>query len=497
MKITTNFIKQTKRHLSASGSILLPLALKWRLVTIALCALAASALPTIISSSAHATSLTISIPKNPLTVNVSANFNGGFSTASGTLKISGDAAWGYTLTVKFVKNSLSSEEGNELKTIEKATSQADFPVNRWGYMPNKLNSENNTQYLPGPTSTETTIDNSSSVTTDGTEYTIALAAKVDATQPAGLYSGSFTFTATANAINYNISYDCNGVPGCIENTKGQTQEKITQLSSKEPTREGYNFLGWCTTQPTPDKYSEDECLNSGKKYDKSSAFELTDSTNEVTLYAMWQKQLGFEEVYALNNKTQENGHYKMQDMTPEICEHVTIPSEKSTVILVDIRDNNTYTVAKLLDGRCWMTRNLKIAGKELTKDDSDVDQFTLPERKLDGSSFASRQEYNEADVYIDPGTEAGHEDFGGYYTWFAATAGSGNSSYANGKIGRSDASDEGATYWWSSTFSHVASDNHRYINTFKIYNEGYNVSPSVAWAMHRGFSVRCIARNEE
>ena len=33
MKVTKNYIKQTKRHFCASGSILLPLAQKWRLVS--------------------------------------------------------------------------------------------------------------------------------------------------------------------------------------------------------------------------------------------------------------------------------------------------------------------------------------------------------------------------------------------------------------------------------------------------------------------------------
>ena len=43
-----------------------------------------------------------------------------------------------------------------------------------------------------------------------------------------------------------------------------------------------------------------------------------------------------------------------------------------TIVLKDIRDNNTYTVAKLADGNCWMTQNLRISAQTLTADDSDV-----------------------------------------------------------------------------------------------------------------------------
>ena len=391
MKITTNFIKQTKRHLSASGSILLPLALKWRLITVALCALAVSALPTITPSSVHAASLTISIPQNPLTVSVSANSNGGFSTASGTLKVSGDAAWGYTLTVKSGKNSLSSEEGNELKTIEKATSQVDFPVNHWGYMPNKLNSENNTQYLPGPTSAETTIDKTNTATdTTGTTYGFTLAAKVDATQPAGLYSGTFAFTATANIVKYDIKYECNDGVGCSSQVDNTT-EKTVNLD-KAPTKVGYNFKGWCSVETR-----DANC--SSVKYDASSPYTLQNGDNDVTLYAMWE----------LFKPT------TMQNFNPVYCAQM---KEHETIELEDVRDGNKYDVRKLKDNQCWMVENLRISDKTLTEEDSDVSEpFTLPKSSINGFNSATA-----VNVYVES------DYYGGFYTWFTATAGEGKNN---------------------------------------------------------------------
>ena len=44
-----------------------------------------------------------------------------------------------------------------------------------------------------------------------------------------------------------------------------------------------------------------------------------------------------------------------------------------TLTLKDTRDNNSYTVAKLLDEKCWMTQNLRIAGKTIDYTDSDLD----------------------------------------------------------------------------------------------------------------------------
>ena len=47
----------------------------------------------------------------------------------------------------------------------------------------------------------------------------------------------------------------------------------------------------------------------------------------------------------------------MQDMTPEGCAASTVNDTKQ---LIDKRDNKTYWVAKLKDGNCWMTQNLEL-----------------------------------------------------------------------------------------------------------------------------------------
>ncbi len=76
----------------------------------------------------------------------------------------------------------------------------------------------------------------------------------------------------------------------------------------------------------------------------------------------------FDEAFQKANKTKataNDGHdyYQMQDMTTSICNSVTAPtaadySDTPESQLVDNRDGKTYWVAKLKDGKCWMTQNL-------------------------------------------------------------------------------------------------------------------------------------------
>ena len=67
----------------------------------------------------------------------------------------------------------------------------------------------------------------------------------------------------------------------------------------------------------------------------------------------------------------------MQHMTPEICASA---SEGDTKQLIDWRDGKTYWVAKLKDGNCWMTQNLdlNLNNITLTPDDSDVSAEWTP-----------------------------------------------------------------------------------------------------------------------
>lgn len=110
----------------------------------------------------------------------------------------------------------------------------------------------------------------------------------------------------------------------------------------------------------------------------------------------------------------------MQEMESEIC---TASGVGETATLKDVRDNNTYTVAKLKDDKCWMTQNLALklnTGKTLTPNDTDVKVNYTPARST-LSSLTNNQTNTEQYSW---NTGNGH---GTYYQFNAATAGTGSS----------------------------------------------------------------------
>lgn len=62
----------------------------------------------------------------------------------------------------------------------------------------------------------------------------------------------------------------------------------------------------------------------------------------------------------------------MQHMNSEICANT---AEGTTKQLIDSRDGNSYWVAKMKDGNCWMTQNLAldITEKGLSAMDTDIE----------------------------------------------------------------------------------------------------------------------------
>ena len=229
---------------------------------------------------------------------------------------------------------------------------------------------------------------------------------------------------------------------------------------------------------------------------------------------------GFSVRCVVDDKLTFDSIANMQDMTPELCANT---KEHQTKTLRDIRDDNTYTVTKLKDGRCWMTQSLRIAGKTLTSVDSDVtSNYTIPASS--GSGFGT---YDTSSVYVDSD--------GGLYTWYAATAGTGtkalstqgqnttvsicpkgwrlptggnggefealNNRYSSisdlmananfvlsGFLGGGSRADQGSGgFYWSSTVNSSDYAYYLYLNTSNAYPAHYSHK-------YNGFSVRCIAR---
>jgi hypothetical protein len=112
------------------------------------------------------------------------------------------------------------------------------------------------------------------------------------------------------------------------------------------------FLGW-SANPNANAVAEEPLYVDGTDFIINAPYTNEDA--QVTLYAVWGKT--FNAAYTDAGKAQLNNHYKMQDATDAICREVYVGA---TETLIDLRDNTTYMVGRLKDGKCWMLDNLAL-----------------------------------------------------------------------------------------------------------------------------------------
>ncbi len=197
---------------------------------------------------------------------------------------------------------------------------------------------------------------------EGSTLTTTYAAYISRTQPADTYEGKVKYTlvhpqdadaplspqpATARCINYfpNGS-NVVGTMGCQSASDGQTKELLASNFS----RSGYGFAGWSdafdyATNQNAHFYGPQETIT----------VPTGTTANGLSLYAVWVPSAG-----------------SLQDSTKvaQLCgtgsgSLTTAPTDgtanlSSVSALTDSRDNNTYAIAKLADGKCWMIENLRL-----------------------------------------------------------------------------------------------------------------------------------------
>lgn len=260
-----------------------------------------------------------------------------------------DSPSGYKLMIQ-ADNSTSLVSGsNEITSLDPGTSinedafkNGDYN-GKWGFKPSMFNSIANTNFLPSPSTTGDIINATACANGTGScpnedNYTIAIGAKVNNTQPIGTYANTFNIMMVSNGIEYSITYRNTKVSNMPEDVSGETEASTVTLASETPTRDGYNFLGWCTVQPAVDGSCSGTSYSPGQQISTSAASNLS-------LYARWGTTSG----------TIATATY-MQDVT-------SCPSSLPTgtqYTLTDKRDGKTYTVSKLADNKCWMTQNLDL-----------------------------------------------------------------------------------------------------------------------------------------
>ncbi|MBQ6321074.1 InlB B-repeat-containing protein, partial [Candidatus Saccharibacteria bacterium] len=131
-----------------------------------------------------------------------------------------------------------------------------------------------------------------------------------------------------------ICYDANGATsGTQEDQTGVASSSDVMLTAPNIVRTDYGFAGWNTE---PD--------GSGTAYGPNQTITVGDlSASGLKLYANW--------IPAQTSTT-------LQSFSAEQCS--SLPLGVPTA-LRDARDTNTYAVAKLADGNCWMIENLRLS----------------------------------------------------------------------------------------------------------------------------------------
>ena len=341
------------------------------------------------------------------------------------LKITNSCKKGATITLSTNKshNNLERQGTDTLtKTIASIATTGNLTDNSWGY------TLDNTTYSKVPTKDQSpaTIYNTNTATASTTtpeNLNLTYAVKTDDTIPSGTYTNDLVYTVNVKpeCLQYTLKFNLDngtGKPGAVYTDRQLSYGTKINLSDFTPTRTNYEFMGWIATTNNPAISST--IYNPTANLDVNPANET-----EVTLKAKWKYIKG---LYSISN---------MQQMNPNICKANTTPNRNATqldtdgshhgdpnyvptVTLTDTRDNNTYTVSKLADGKCWMTQNLRIAGKTITPADSNVTaNYTIPASSING--FSS---YDTSNAYVDSD--------GGFYTWYTATADTGTQSMSSG-----------------------------------------------------------------
>ncbi len=151
------------------------------------------------------------------------------------------------------------------------------------------------------------------------------------------WSSCNTYTDNANiCVVDGQVIDINTLP----DLPGQYVESAT-LRASNFKRDGYGFAGW-----------NDAFDYSGNYYGPNQTITAPADvqTNGLSLYAVWIKSTG-----SLQNW--------------DGCSSL---AQGTTTALTDERDGNTYAVAKLADGKCWMIENLRLADKDASNNNIEL-----------------------------------------------------------------------------------------------------------------------------
>ncbi len=489
-------------------------------------------------SFAAASTISLTISNSTLSVGLTPNYSSGNFAKSGssTISVSTNNYSGYTLGLKAATSGTNATNlvngSNTLTSISSAISESTFSSvsgttynNMWGILPSKYASSANTDYRPAPNTNGVILDATNIANASSNTYTLAIGARVDQTAAPGTYTNAFIVTAVANLANYNITYNANAGSDTVTNMPspnplaGATDATTVSLSSTVPVRSGYTFKGWCSTTTNDETCSGTTYNPNGDGTNLAFPIDQTGS-NTKTIYAMWQGLTYIQD-------------YDIATCAAEASDH--------NVTVIDRRDGNDYTV-RYINGRCWMTQNLRFQGTTISSSDTNINTSkTITWYSLKDDSGCKGTNLTTDNTTLMCSDDSGSPETGVWYTYAAATAGTitgtSNSSAAtydicpkgwhlptgpnttidtdlNKLIGNATSSWQdptsgltafgavaggfynngslgnlGRAYWWSTVASSTSGRYRLGYNSSIGQFEGDNKSDR-----HRGFFVRCVTK---
>ena len=182
-----------------------------------------------------------------------------------------------------------------------------------------------------------------------------------------------TMDGSCNTVN--IAYDGNnadaGTMGAVGtgviHTNVKDGDNISLIASNF-SRTGYGFAGWSFDKDAGTKLLDNDNTNNPVVYGPQEDITLpndllnydTDSDGIVKLYAVWLESQGDLQGWM--------GCNNLDAATYDSNTGALDLTKKSVTALTDQRDNETYAIAKLADGNCWMIENLRLEAEDTRSD---------------------------------------------------------------------------------------------------------------------------------
>ena len=353
-------------------------------------------------------------------------------------------------SMKLTKITDSAESYNPQNLTIQSDTEGSFDT--WHSVPDTYTKVAEYHANTGSSTTDTTL---------GVKLETTYAAYISSSQPADTYVGQVKYTmvhpyteaplqpqssASGKICYYANASSAEGTMGCQN-----VASSVTLLASNF-SRTGYGFAGWS------DKFDY-ATNNEAHFYGPQETIIIPDTSiytgdgKGLSLYAVWVKSAG-----------------NLQDSTKvsEVCNRlITAPTDgtanlESVSALTDQRDNNTYAIAKLADGKCWMIENLRLDNSAtlttantnnplndgtnvtLKHNYSDTETYNTLSASQDPTTTAWCNSYsascddqsmlftgNTANRRTDSANNDGNiYSYGNYYNWYSATAGRGTYSFS-------------------------------------------------------------------